>query len=369
MQFIADNFEIDMIMWTGDNIAHDIWNQNVGNQTKNTYEATQSVLKYFPNASIYPMFGNHEPYPADQFDTLGNASAWLTASLGDMWKVWLTDEALTTFENKSYYSIVDKTHNVKIIALDTIVCDTDDFYLIRDPTDPLDQLAWFREELYDSERKDQAVFIIGHIPPGSWGCDSSWSYRYSALIDRFTNIIRGQFYGHTHHDEFEIVRGFEDHSAVGVVFMAPSLTTYSDLHPSLRVYEVDAETHQPVTYRQYRLNLDFWNQNTTGPLQWDQAYEVLSAYDLPDMSFHSFDQLATRFKSEEDTLRLYIANQGTNQNFNGNLTRRDVQHLYCDVKHAVSEESLKCLGLEAQVGDFMSFAHQLLPGRWYYDKC
>ena len=47
----------------------------------------------------------------------------------------------------------------------------------------------------------------------------------------------------------------------------------------------------------------------------------------------------------------------------------DVQHIYCDVKHAVSEESLKCLGLEAQVSDYMSFAHQLLPGRWFYDKC
>jgi sphingomyelin phosphodiesterase len=53
-----------------------------------------------------------------------------------------------------------------------------------------------------------------------------WSGRYTALVDRFTNIIRGQFFGHTHDDEIEIVRSYADSSPVGVVHIAPSLTTY-----------------------------------------------------------------------------------------------------------------------------------------------
>lgn len=47
-----------MIFWTGDNIAHDIWHQNADNQTVNTYQATQEIIKYFPKTPIYPMFGN-----------------------------------------------------------------------------------------------------------------------------------------------------------------------------------------------------------------------------------------------------------------------------------------------------------------------
>ena len=46
-----------MVLWTGDNISHDVWNQNVENQTVNTYDATQDMLKYLPNTTVYPMFG------------------------------------------------------------------------------------------------------------------------------------------------------------------------------------------------------------------------------------------------------------------------------------------------------------------------
>ena len=131
-----------MIIWTGDNIAHDIWHQSIETQTVNTYDITQEIMKYFPNTPVYPMFGNHEAYPADQFDTIGNESAWLLEQLSDMWKPWLDEKALSTFREKSYYSTVNEKFNVKIIALDTQVCDTANFYLIKDPTDPLQQVIF-----------------------------------------------------------------------------------------------------------------------------------------------------------------------------------------------------------------------------------
>ncbi len=52
--------------------------------------------------------------------------------------------------------------------------------------------------------------------------------------------------------------------------------SYTLLNPSFRVFEVDAETNQPINYQQYRLNLTKWNQNTTGPIEWDLAYDFLS---------------------------------------------------------------------------------------------
>lgn len=41
--------------------------------------------------------------------------------------------------------------------------------------------------------------IIGHIPPTS-NVYSEWTKRYVTLIDRYSNNIKGIFYGHTHHD-------------------------------------------------------------------------------------------------------------------------------------------------------------------------
>ena len=80
---------------------------------------------------------------------------------------------------------------------------------------------------------------MGHIPPGDFGCTSckesytreksnsiiAWSGRYRALVDRFSNIIRGQFFGHTHTDQVQVVRSFADGSPVGSIYIAPSFTT------------------------------------------------------------------------------------------------------------------------------------------------
>ena len=173
MQFASTNLKVDMIVWTGDNIAHDIWHQSKDNQTLSTYVLTQEIMKYFPNTTVYPMFGNHEAYPADEFDTVGDESAWLLDELTTMWRTWLDEEALDTFSKKSYYATVNPKFNVKIIALDTQACDSADFYIIRDPTDPMHELEWLRKELYDSESKNQGVIIMGHIPPGHYSCDTS----------------------------------------------------------------------------------------------------------------------------------------------------------------------------------------------------
>ncbi len=46
-----------MIIWTGDNIAHDIWQQTAANQTQPTTELSREIMKFFPNTKVYPIFG------------------------------------------------------------------------------------------------------------------------------------------------------------------------------------------------------------------------------------------------------------------------------------------------------------------------
>jgi len=233
----------------------------------------------------------------------------------------------------------------------------------------MDQLAWMRNELYLSERNGENVFIIGHINPGSYGCDSEWSARYRALIDRFTNIIRGQFYGHTHNDEIEMVRSYADNAPVGVVLIAPSLTTYSNLNPSFRIIEVDVDTNVLVDIQQYRLDLNKWNQNTTGPIEWDLAYTLLDQYSMPDMSYGSFDTLVDSIQVDMNVTETYLYNLNSGSYKKSAVAPRDVQHIYCTAKHSVSEDAFKCLGLNATTGDLMDMAQQILPGAWKFDYC
>jgi len=228
-------------------------------------------------------------------------------------------------------------------------------------------LKWLREELYDAERRNLSVFILGHIPTGGSGCYDQWSNRYRALVERFSNNIRAQFFGHTHDDHFQVARSFEDNKPIGVNFIAPSMTTFTFHNPSFRIYEFDAETHVPVNYRQYRLHLDKWS-NHPGPIEWDLGYSFVEEYNLPDMSPESFDLLADRILQNPDLAKLFKTHHESG-NPSADLTSREIKEIYCGLKHSVSENYLMCMGLDVQVGELMDFAKQFLPGRWRSEKC
>lgn len=68
--------------------------------------------------------------------------------------------------------------------------------LIKDPTDPGGMLKWMEEVLRQAEKNNDKVYILGHIPPNA--AIVEWGRRYNALVDRFSYIIRGQFFGHSH---------------------------------------------------------------------------------------------------------------------------------------------------------------------------
>ena len=85
--------------------------------------------------------------------------------------------------------------------------------------------------------------------------------RFNALVDRYSYIIRGQFFGHTHSDHLSFYPKIKEHyesknissdPLSNYYLVAPSLTTYSDRIPEYRVMEVDFDTLQVVNYHQYR---------------------------------------------------------------------------------------------------------------------
>ena len=66
-----------------------------------------------------------------------------------------------------------------------------------------------------------------------------WSHEYNRLINRFKNIVIGQFFGHTHDDEFQIF--FNGTEAINMAFLAPSETTLDGINPAYRIYEMDSK--------------------------------------------------------------------------------------------------------------------------------
>jgi sphingomyelin phosphodiesterase len=63
------------------------------------------------------------------------------------------------------------------------------------------------------------------------------------LLYRFSDIIIAEFNGHTHNDEFKVYYNEEGTEAFATAWNGGSITTYSNVNPNYRVYDVDDETY------------------------------------------------------------------------------------------------------------------------------
>jgi len=272
---VVNDIKPDIIIWTGDNPPHNPWNDN-SNEIYNITKIFVDLLykKYQYRGVVFPSLGNHEEYIADQYNPFDlSREKQFLKNMGDILKVWLDEEQYNDFINYGFYSGKFPNSNLRVISINCFLCDVMNFFLIRDPTDPGKQFEWLEKILRQSEKDGESVFIIGHIPPGDSTYLSECSKRYNALVDRFSNIIKGQFYGHTHYDEFRLITEyFNTTNIAGIILTAPSLTSYSWKNPSFRIYEVDSKTNVVTNYQQYRLNLTEANLNPDKKPEWKVAY-------------------------------------------------------------------------------------------------
>jgi sphingomyelin phosphodiesterase len=58
--------DIDYIIWTGDLVPHDIWNQTKEENLKIIKENIKQMTEKFPGVPIFPSLGNHESAPVNR---------------------------------------------------------------------------------------------------------------------------------------------------------------------------------------------------------------------------------------------------------------------------------------------------------------
>lgn len=144
-----------------------------------------------------------------------------------------------------------------------------------------------------------------------------------------------QFYGHTHNEEFKV---FYDQAnatrPINVAFIAGSMTSFTDLSPSYRVYTIDGERpdsswvvkhFRPLQLIKNVLNahnfryqrvLDYstWMMNLTlanlkGPThlpEWFELYQAKKEYALTDLSPKTVDGFFSRMLDDDALFQLYF---------------------------------------------------------------
>lgn len=90
----------EMVYWTGDIPAHDVWQQSRQDQLRALNTITDLVWKFLGPVPVYPAVGNHESTPVNGFPPpfiKGNQSSqWLYEAMAKAWEPWLPADALHT---------------------------------------------------------------------------------------------------------------------------------------------------------------------------------------------------------------------------------------------------------------------------------
>ncbi|CAF1058808.1 unnamed protein product [Adineta steineri] len=343
LKYIVQNEEqIDFIYFTGDIAPHDVWQQTQDKDLEEISYTTRLLKETFPNKKIYPCVGNHESAPPDLFSTYN--MSWLYPILANQWisQFGLNEQTRDTILKGGYYT-TKVTSNIRLISLNMNYCSENNYWLFINSTDPLGQLQWLIQWLQYAEQHQEKVHIIGHHPPRM--CMVSFSWAYYSIINRYQNTITGQFFAHTHIDEFMLFYDEKDfQKPVSVAYISPSFTTYPNLNPGYRVYTIDAEnTTFVLDHRTVILNLTATNlYNTTTFIN---EYSAKSAYAMKDLSPQEWNQLILRLENDIDGETMGLVYQFfMKSSAAGNSCNRTcrMKLINCNLKTARAQDTTFC---------------------------
>lgn len=318
LENLAKSGPWDWVYWTGDIPAHNVWSQTRTQQLSELTVISRLIHKHLgPNVTVYPAIGNHESTPVNSFPPpfiRGNKSTeWLYSAMAEEWAPWLPETALKTLRYGGFYTL-EIQPGLRVVSLNMNFCAQENFWLMINATDPANQLQWLVQVLQSSEDKGEKVHIIGHIPPGL--CLGSWSWNYYHIVNRYESTIAGQFFGHTHTDEFQIFYDEETLSRpLSVAFVAPSVTTYVNLNPGYRVYIVDGNysnsSRMVLDHETYILNLTEANHHPETPWspdpnpKWTLLYRATEAYGLPSLFPYDMNGLLQAFYKDDTVFQKF----------------------------------------------------------------
>ncbi|GAM21534.1 hypothetical protein SAMD00019534_047090, partial [Acytostelium subglobosum LB1] len=354
---VASHPAPDYIFWTGDNPPHDVWMQTQETQLNASAVITDVLAKYFPGSQVFAAIGNHEGVPVNSFPEPPNSPSWLYQGLANDWATWLagTDASIDTLLYGGYYS-AQMMPGVRVMSLNMNWCNNQNIWMIQNITDPASMIAWAVQELQAIENAHEHVYIIGHIPSGVSDCIDVWSQQLYQVVDRYEDSIIGLFFGHTHHDQFQLYHDAVDGHTTAVSYIAPSVTTYTNQNPSYRIYTVDEETGYLLESSTYRTSVAEANQQGT-PI-WALAYNATTLYNMPDLFPETWQRVAGEIAANSTLLETYYVNYYAAAPYatENPCTSRSCKLYYeCEMNSGYSAQITKCESSKTQ-GDLQALA-------------
>jgi len=182
-------------------------------------------------------------------------------------------------------------------------------------------------------------YIIGHIPPCSvvWNDEEQWNAEYiktyANLTKKYSSIIAGQLFGHTHRDDFKMF--FSDNNPYGALLLSTSISPNSDSNPSYRVFTYDPYDYYKIKdYTHYYTDLFVAKEDT---IDWYKEYTFTEAYKGKDVGTKSLRELLNRMYEDSEEFLNWESR------FAVSYSTVRLKY-YCSIRYPDREEYLKCIG-------------------------
>lgn len=321
--------EFDFALLAGDYASHNSVKATKTEHIELIANLSALIDRFLPGTPFFWTIGNHEEVPVNQFASHSVMNLLASPEIGPQWIYKTIYDAGSKFlpptveESAIYrgsYSTRLPSTNVKLISLNTNYCLTSNFWLYLNDTDPDGTLNWLVAELLDAEERDRHVYILGHVPPGSqdiWfnECFSIWSKNYYDIVNRFNEIIFGQFFGHYHPDTFKLFyerMGDSSSKPTNVLFLGPSVSTKwlgigAGFNPAYRIYTANRQTGEVLDFETFYTDLAKPMSDEQQP-EWHRLYRARKEYQLEDLSPLSWHILGDRLLSEPKLAKKFIKN-------------------------------------------------------------
>lgn len=326
----------DFILYPGDLMAHE-WQSKYDRLAPKSHledpeayhDFTTRAIRFlarefqrrYPDTPVLPTLGNDDSYCGDYMITPDGP---FLAMYAEVWAPLIGPEKererfRKTFSHGGYFTTkLPGAKHHRLVVLNSIVFSVnyDNACGTSTQTPALDQLEWLGRTLDEAREAGETVWLLMHIPPGINSYNSAESVlhdgpavtfwqpeltsRFLQLVGRHRDTIQGAFLGHTHMDDFRVIR--LDGRPILFGKIAPAISPIFGNNPGYQGYQYDRETGVLLNYQTYYLTNLADNDNGAPPPaapegKWAFEYDFQKTYQLPSLDPASIARLAGQLRA------------------------------------------------------------------------
>ena len=274
IDWIKNYFDnIDFILYGGDTVGHHDFSQSYY-KNLNTIDIVNDIFNSnFKKIPILYTQGNHDTYPIDQTPPF----------ITNKFRKAIINNDNDNFIKYGYYNL-SISNNLSILSINSLDYDKNNLFSANKIINSR-QDKWLKDILSYNNVSNIQTYILGHIYPTNSEAGDIYNSWLISYMNKYSNIIKGLFFGHSHKDQFKIVK---NNCNIAPILITPSMMS-DKRNPCFRIYKYNRYNNLLLDYYQYCVNISKSNIDNNINIYLD--YQFNKEYGLNNITSLSYRQL------------------------------------------------------------------------------